>query len=160
MNLAEAADAGASVDPIVLILSSAAGGAIVTALFTLFGTWVQSRREHKRWIRERRLEAFTAAYALTKAFHLNLSKQMKIARKKGTKRTDPDIKALQAEADSLYSTAAATLAPLIILGPDEVAGYASDMQAAYEAEDWDALRVAELAFQDAARKSLGVKHRS
>ena len=34
------------------------GGAGVAALIGLFGAWIQSRREHERWVREQRLSAY------------------------------------------------------------------------------------------------------
>lgn len=36
------------------------GGASTAALIGLLGAWIQSRREHGKWLRERRLEAYRA----------------------------------------------------------------------------------------------------
>ncbi|MWB99071.1 hypothetical protein [Agromyces seonyuensis] len=38
-------------------------GAFLAAAFGLLGAWIQSRREHSRWLRERRFDAYTAALA-------------------------------------------------------------------------------------------------
>jgi len=48
-------------DSASIVLLSIFGGAALTALAGLFGAWLQGRREHKKWVRERRFEAFTAA---------------------------------------------------------------------------------------------------
>jgi hypothetical protein len=41
-------------DPVFVLLSGAGAAAVVG----LFGAWIQSRREHVRWIREQRLAAY------------------------------------------------------------------------------------------------------
>lgn len=43
------------VDPTVLALIS---GASTAAVIGLLGAWIQSRREHSKWLRERRFEAY------------------------------------------------------------------------------------------------------
>lgn len=43
-----------TVDPLVSLLV----GALGAALLGLLGAWIQSRREHARWIREQRLAAY------------------------------------------------------------------------------------------------------
>lgn len=49
---------------VAAFLLTALGGAVAAGLFALLGSWVQSRREHHRWIRERRYEAYLDAYNL------------------------------------------------------------------------------------------------
>lgn len=44
------------VDPLVTLLVGAFGAALIA----LLGAWIQSRREHSRWIREQRLAAYLA----------------------------------------------------------------------------------------------------
>lgn len=46
-------------DDVTRVLLVALGGAAVAALAGLFGAWIQSRREHAKWVRERRYDAFT-----------------------------------------------------------------------------------------------------
>lgn len=145
------------IDPTALALLSIFGGVIVTALVGLLGAWIQSRREHSRWLRERRFDAITKAFAITKGFDLNRSKVMKIVEREGKDENDPRVRALLDQADELYTTVAEGLAPIAILGPAEVSNAYMDMQAAYEAEDDEALGEAEVAFRDAARRALKVK---
>jgi hypothetical protein len=38
---------------------SALGGAGVAALFALIGAWIQSQREHTKWLRDRQYEAYS-----------------------------------------------------------------------------------------------------
>lgn len=45
-----------------LILFSGLAGVLVTVTAGFIGAWLQSRREHSKWVRERRLEAFTKSY--------------------------------------------------------------------------------------------------
>ena len=49
----------AAIDPTLLALLSIFGGAMLTALAGVWGAWRQSRREHTRWVRERRYDAYT-----------------------------------------------------------------------------------------------------
>lgn len=147
-----------ALDPTFQVLLTIFGGALVAALAGFVGAGIQSRREHKRWQRERRYEAFVAAYALTKAFDLNWSKQLKIVEKDRPDLgvDDPRLQALISEADALYGTVAERLAPLAILGPDIVAANYLDMHEAYETGDEEALGRAEVEFQANARKALGL----
>lgn len=45
-----------TVDPLLSLLVGAFGA----ALLGLIGAWIQSRREHRKWLRERRYEAYRA----------------------------------------------------------------------------------------------------
>ncbi|WP_404435228.1 hypothetical protein LG322_08700 [Microbacterium aerolatum] len=51
-------------DPTLLAVLSIFGGVAVTAAAGLLGAWIQGRREHKKWLRERRFEAYTRSYTL------------------------------------------------------------------------------------------------
>ena len=65
MIISQAADAAAtSIDPLAVVIISATGGAIVTALFALIGAAVSARREHTKWLREQRFEAYQRALRL------------------------------------------------------------------------------------------------
>jgi hypothetical protein len=54
----------AVLDPLALALLSIFGGATVTVIAGLIGAGIQGRREHRKWIRERRFEAYSQAYEL------------------------------------------------------------------------------------------------
>ncbi len=138
------------------IVGGALGGALVTAVGGFVGAAIQTRRDHQRWVREKRYEAYVKAYGLTKAFDLNASKLKKLTQA-GKKANDPEIIALEKEADALYATVAEAYTPIILLGPDRVGSLALDVQDAYEKDDAEAQGKAELAFRDAARKALKIK---
>ena len=53
-----------SLDPTVLAILSIFGGAALTALAGLVGAGINARREHGRWVRERRLLAYESAHKL------------------------------------------------------------------------------------------------
>lgn len=44
----------APIDPTLLALLSIFGGATLTVIAGFFGAWIQSRREHSKWLREQR----------------------------------------------------------------------------------------------------------
>ncbi len=165
-----------ALDPVLLSLLSIFGGVLVTVLGGFLGVWMQHRRAHRAWLRERRYEAYVGAYALIKSFDLNRYKTLKIAARgeasvEEWKSADrdamtpaeiaaleskmDDIRPLLAEADDLYRTVATVLAPVILIGPQSVAQHVYDMQAAYESDDDDALGKAEVAFRDSVQKVLG-----
>ncbi|MGN7222687.1 hypothetical protein ACTHQN_07490 [Curtobacterium flaccumfaciens] len=60
------------------LLAGAAAGAVITSLVTLLAGALEARREHRRWLREKRLDAYLRAFALTKGFDLNSSKTDKV----------------------------------------------------------------------------------
>lgn len=156
-NAEEAAESAVAIDPTVLALLTIFGSVTVTVLVGLIGAWLQSKREHARWLRERRYEAAVKAYALTKGFDLNWSKTMKIAESEGASEDNPRLLAMLAQADELHTTVAETLAPLAMLGPQDVASNYLDMQNAYESHDNEAFRKAEVAYQKSVRRTLGIK---
>lgn len=159
------------------LLAGAAAGAVITALVTLLSAALEARREHRRWLREKRLGAYLQAFALTKGFDLNSSKTDKVVANllavaeaehldesdaKATferLRQDPDYKALDDQASELHATAARELAPVVLLGPDEVSRAVLDMQNAYEEGDKAAAGKAEQAFREAAQRVLRVPAR-
>lgn len=160
------------------VVTGAAVGALISALIgAVTALWVphfESKREHQRWLREKRLDAYTRAFALTKGFDLNKGKTDKIVRRLiedgvrgegggaeadllATVLTDPEFRELDAEASRLHATAAAELAAVVLLGPDDVSEAVLAMQTAYEAGDEGAAGRAEVAFREAARRVLRVK---
>lgn len=52
--------ADSTIDPLLLVLVSSFGGALVTALAGMIGMVIVSKQEHKRWLRDQRLEAFVS----------------------------------------------------------------------------------------------------
>ena len=47
-----------TVDPLFLALVSMLGGLAVTVIAAFVGAWIQSRREHAKWLREKRYDAY------------------------------------------------------------------------------------------------------
>lgn len=60
--------APAAMDPTLLALLSIFGGAALTVAAGFVGAGIQARREHARWLRERRFDAYTA---LSEYLHRN-----------------------------------------------------------------------------------------
>lgn len=64
----EAAASTAALDPTLLALLSIFGGALLTAAAGFWGAWRQSKREHTRWVRERRYEAYLDFVAMSRTY--------------------------------------------------------------------------------------------
>jgi hypothetical protein len=138
-----------TVDPLVSLLI----GALGAALLGLFGAWIQSRREHSRWIRENRMVAYRE--------FLGQAEQLQTAEDRPMTERDED------QLVALYSA----LATVRLLGPDDVyAAAVSFLTAGVEAIDagtkkkpiekvnelakvWDDKRSE---FITAARRELGI----
>lgn len=172
---ADRSDVGAQLEsfwPLVAVALALLTAAVGVA-GTFVGAAIESRREHRRWLRERRYEAYTRAFALIQGFSLNAHKVEKIAVRKVLNRgrsnvlrshkrrlrevqNDPKIRALDDYADRLYDSVADALAPIQLLGPLHVTKLALRMQNAYEANDAEALGVAQWDFLEAAEKVLRI----
>ncbi len=50
-------------DPTLLALLSIFGGVSITVLAGFIGAWIQGRREHAKWLREKRYEAYVTFLA-------------------------------------------------------------------------------------------------
>lgn len=70
MIIASAADVGAAVaiDPTALALLGIFGGAALTAIAGWIGAGIQARREHTKWLRERRYETYIEFLRAVRAF--------------------------------------------------------------------------------------------
>lgn len=160
-----------------LVAGAAFGAAVLTVGAGFIGAWVEAKREHRRWLRERRYEAYTRVFALIQGFSLNAGKFEKIATRKVSIRSrtflprsnkrqvrqlraDPEIQALDAHADRLFNSVADVLAPVLLLGPERVTRHAVRMQTAYEGGDKEAQHEAERAFLVAAQKLLRIDRSS
>jgi hypothetical protein len=152
------------------VLGGAAAGAVIAAAFGVLGAAIESKREHKRWLRERRYDAYVRAFALSKGYDLNLSKTKRVVENLEEEigkdveedvvlkmlRNDKDLSELDAQLSGLHASAAEVLAPAVLLGPASVTGPLIEMQLAYEADDKKAAGRAEVEFQNAARRVLKV----
>lgn len=68
MTVEPAAAAVATIDPLLSLLIGALGAAALTVAGGFVGAWLQSRREHARWIREQRLAAYREVIGLTEKY--------------------------------------------------------------------------------------------
>jgi len=57
--------AASSVDPLFALLFGALGASVLGLIGGAIGAWVQSRREHRRWLRDQKLAAYTTVLDLT-----------------------------------------------------------------------------------------------
>jgi hypothetical protein len=108
---AASAHAVAGVDPLVLLVT-AFGGAIVAVVGGLIGAWLQGRREHRKWIRERRLVRYDAV--LDAAAEAHFAKSIN---------DEPGF------VQGLTATSAA-VASILLVGPDEVHDLADNVRGA------------------------------
>jgi NhaP-type Na+/H+ or K+/H+ antiporter len=116
-----------AVEPLLFFVT-ALGGATVAVIGGLVGAWIQSRREHAKWVRERRFESYVAFAAA-------------LARKGMGVNEHADEDATEA---------------LSILGPDFMIAAASGLMRASRLSD-NEMTEAQSEFQVRARKALGVK---
>ncbi|UPL12181.1 hypothetical protein [Microbacterium sufflavum] len=149
--------ATATVNAAWIALAGGLVGVAVTVLAGFIGAGIQSRREHKKWVREKQYEATVSMYALIKAFQFNRTKMDRVARDEGMTPESPEVVALVARDDALYDSVAEAMAPLAILGPTPVGIAAAEMQVALEARDRSKAEAAQERLIVAARRSLKVR---
>lgn len=92
----------ATVDPVLSLLIGALGAAVLTVIGGFIGSLLQSRREHARWIREARLEAYRDFLRIAERMPEITSKEM----------TEREERYIDEMKDSL--------ATVKLLGPDTV----------------------------------------
>jgi hypothetical protein len=149
ISAASDADPASSVDLSVILLT-ALGGAIVAALAGLLGAWLQSRREHDMWVRERRFEAYTLYMQVAQRYNVKLSGK--------TESLDDEV-----FLDEMISAEAA----VDLLGPKEMRDLTDEIRSALLA--WEDLQAADYtahsastwqifeAFEKAAQTALKIK---
>lgn len=173
MILAKAAEQTAAIDPTLLAFLTIFGAAGVTAIAgAVLAIW-QSRRDHARWVRERRYEGLTRILALADRYARH--------REEGTemmKRSD-ELHAAHAAGDASAAEALTDLgeemrqnldqvrpiqeelgdvaATLEIIGPNDVLEALNAYTDTFPGEDPEATERAKDAFVIAARKALGIK---
>ncbi|MGM1030618.1 MAG: hypothetical protein ACQEWM_12240 [Actinomycetota bacterium] len=166
------------VDPVAVAVVSGLGGVALTALVALLGAWLQSRREHKRWIRERRLDAFIA---LMKNLHqlrdiASEAAEIEAARARlqlgkpsggatgATEAHEHQVAAVEARSARLDERVNAgveslvdALTPLAVLGPRNVQDAAGDVAEALARRDQTAADKAQEKLDVQVAKALGIK---
>ncbi|GAA2887105.1 hypothetical protein [Microbacterium esteraromaticum] len=154
-------------DPTALAVLSIFGGAALTALAGFIGAWLQGRREHSRWLREQRYEAFTRAIDLVSNLRGIAQEVAELTSEIKDGLSEPELADATARLvdrverlDVLNDEAAERMAPLVLLGPDAVSdGYVALIGAMNPpgAMDDDRVNAAESALTIAMRAALGVK---
>jgi hypothetical protein len=141
----------------------AASGAIGAAFLGLLGAWVQSLREHKRWIREQRLAIYSEVIALahdlhvqTEFFYFQHPEGLQPLHEDGTRFLDPPLAKYVESWPSAFAT-------LTLLGPSKVKKLANVLSSvATQADSPDHTEKYYRALEDfssAARRAMRIKDR-
>lgn len=155
----------APVDPTSLVLLPLAGAAI-TAGFGFLGAYIQSRREHDKWVRDRKLEAYVRALTLLQSA-ASMSREVRAmnveialaAQESRVPKVNMDrLEAINAEATEAQATLWAAHAPMRILGPESVNVAMTDQVKAIGAGDFAAAEKAEQVIEAAMRRELKIKY--
>lgn len=147
--------AAAAIDPTVLALLSGFGGVAVTVVAGFIGAWIQGRREHEKWMRELRYEAFVNVYGITDGVR---TVRRELSRLETAADTEPEsvalenVEALSDRLDGLKSAAASASLPFAILGPPSVdRALTQYLRAATEDDETAAERQLQIAMRDALK---------
>lgn len=117
--------------PVIVGGLLALGGGLIATIGTLVNSWVQSRRDSRQWIRQRRLEAYLPAVAFLRQFEYRASVYFDLmSRVEGSiplDATEHQIMEMReqysAEGQDYHdylSRIEGELAPVIVVGPDSV----------------------------------------
>lgn len=115
-----------------VILLSALGGALLTALFALLGAWINSRRQHAAWVREKRFEYFSRI--LGHLMDISVQDTERVAAVERLRALDPTdegatqaidreeaiLAQTKARFDKVRDRISQDSAPVLILGPQAV----------------------------------------
>lgn len=172
MILAKAAEQTATIDPTLLTLLSIFGAVGVTTVAGVGLAFWQSRRDHARWVRERRYEGFTRILALAERSARIREEGMELMERSAALRSayeGGDAEA-GAEAGDLAEQMEANLervrpieaelmdvaATLEVLGPNRVIEALNALSDTYTKGDAQATEDAKDAFVVAVRKALKI----
>lgn len=143
-------------------------GGLIAFLGGLVGAAIQGRREHRRWLRERRYEAFVSAVDTASIVRSVATEVVDLVNKVRANEIPPDkheataarLTERMAYLGSLGDATSERMAPLVILGPKSVSdAYVAIVDAMGPPESMDLAKVnaAESALSDAMRKALDIK---
>lgn len=162
---AAAANTPSALDPTLQILLTVFGAALVTALAGFAGAWLQGRREHARWVRERRYDAYVGAMQIAERWRHLRAKGNKIMTSGDLESPDSakrqralaDLEVNIKDADSLTADVIDASAPLELLGPPSIVDAFNALTDAYASDEEDASTLASEAFIAAMRKTLKIE---
>lgn len=155
MQISAAASSVATIDPLIALLVGAFGAALLTVIGGLIGAWIQSVRDHRKWLRERRFEAY-------RDFMINMSQLSNLVRTKINIANAESVKStLHALSDEIVRSSEA----VSMLGPRSVNAAGQDWVGAalnLTRENSDAnresMRQGRWKFLTAVGKELGSKN--
>lgn len=158
ITLADGAANAATLNPTALALLSIFGGAALTVVAGFIGAWLQSRREHQRWLRDKRLEAFLVLEEWLIRFEWSTG-SLEGAKKEaesGSEAANARLEAVRAERAQLKRDQAAAWAALGVLGPAEVDEALSKLLPPVLAGDEAAIEAHFAAVERTMRRSLKI----
>lgn len=151
-------------DPLSLSLLSIFGGAGLTASAGLFGAWIQSRREHEKWVRERRYNAFVRVLDImdrlsTLAQQATSPSDFEELREAALHKGDKLAAAVSLieRSDALKDELNDAIAPVLLLGPESVREALLRVTEAMKSGDEEAARGARRDVIRLMQQTLGVK---
>lgn len=167
MTIAAASMTTVAIDPAILALLPIVG-VTLTIVAGLVGAWIQGRREHERWVREQRYEAYTRTVHIGSTVRAVAAEIVAIVRDvqagniSENKRqvTAARLQERTAHLNELGDAVAERMAPLVILGPKTVSDAYGALIASMsppEEMDLDKVNRAESVLGEAMRKALGIK---
>lgn len=98
------------IDPLFTLFVGAFGAASLTVIGGLIGAWIQSVREHRKWLRERRFEAY-------RDFVINMSQLSNLL---DTEITKKNAESLKAKLDVWSDESTRAVEAVSMLGPRSV----------------------------------------
>lgn len=164
LAVAAATSNDTAIDPTLLAVLSIFGGVALTALAGLLGAWIQSRREHEKWLREKRLEAFTTSRIYVRRARALIADFREAQRKAAEGDQSAAAKnhaaerfaELKAESNRLLADFAESSTPLTILGPDDVDDAITAFSKALTDNDSDAAKAADKLVVSRMRTALRI----
>jgi hypothetical protein len=130
-------------------------GGLLAVLGGFIGAWIQGRREHRAWLREKRYEAFVKVKVYMRdlaAFEADLH----------AARVSGDVMREDAVLDrgvDLWERLSEAMAPVVVLGPEAVNEAGTKLMTAIREADGDVDKFddAQVAFVTAMQRSLGIR---
>lgn len=154
-------------DPTLLAVLSSLSGVAITAAAGFIGAWIQGRREHQKWLRDQRYEAFVrllvlmrSIVAARKEMH-HLSEKIQEAKSKGVplnESTAAEFTAFRQRFDETAERFGEVAAPMRLLGTSGVDSTLNAQVPLLIGDDEAKASEAEKAIVAAMRKAVGVKY--
>jgi hypothetical protein len=118
-------------------------GAVLAGAFTLLGAWVQARREHAKWLREKRYEAFLEAHVLVENMKAYMgyddssiaTLRKLLAEHAGQNATVARAERVLATSEDVQREGRRVIAAIRVLGPDGIPGALQEILEAEQRKD-------------------------